>query len=595
MLDDGQMKNAIVIVAAVIVIALPFIFRKAPEAGVWREGDPVLVAVSPHNEAIRQEFADAFSRWHNEHYGKPVKIEWIAIGGTTEIMRYLSSEYVGSAQAWWRRQGRDWPEGGTDALLDGSFNPENPPADSDAAAIARWEAIRDLWVAFRGSDGTNAPSARIDIFFGGGTYDHGRAGSQGMLVDPWNGEGAPAGIFADENGNELIPEGLSGEIWRDKLYFGTVLSTFGICCNPDRLRDLGFEGSPRVWSDLADPRLAGNVGLTDPTKSGSVAKAFEMIVQSQCRIHMRNAGYDDATVEKYEAAIAAAHLPLGEMPEGVPAAYQDEVEKGWIEGISLIRRIGANARYFTDSASKVPIDVASGTAAAGIAIDFYGRFQEECSRSPAGESRMEYLTPHGGSSVSADPISLLRGAPHRELAVRFIEFVLGRDGQRLWNSRVGTPGGPTHYALRRLPIRRDFYPSDNEEWNAFAADVVANASDRVADPAVNPFVIAADFVYEPRWTARHFGIMRDLVRAMCLDSGDELRSAWIAIQKHGGPDANPEAIAVFEMLPDTPIELDWKSAITDYKSVSRMDRLRLWTSFFRRQYREAERLAAKGE
>ena len=586
------MKNALVIIAAVIVIALPFIFRKAPEAGAWRDGDPVLVAVSPHNEAIRQEFANAFSRWHQEKYGKPVRIDWISIGGTTEIMRYLASEYIGSAQAWWRRQGHEWPEGGADKLLDGWFDASNPPAGASAEELARWEAIRDLWKEFRATDDPQATSSRIDIFFGGGTYDHGAAATQGMLVDPWKGEGAPAGIFVDADGREIIPRGLSGEIWRDDLYFGTVLSTFGICCNPDRLRDLGFESLPRVWDDLADSRLIGNVGLTDPTKSGSVAKAFEMIVQYKMRAHIRAAGYDDDTVAKYEAAIASARLPLGEMPEGVPAEYQREVERGWVEGVNLIRRIGANARYFTDSASRVPIDVAGGSAAAGIAIDFYGRFQAESSRLASGESTMQYVTPRGGSSVSADPVSLLRGAPHRELAVRFIEFTLGREGQRLWNSRVGTPGGPERYALRRLPIRRDFYPlPDNPaEWNENAAKAVENASDAVADPTVNPFVIAADFVYEPRWTAKHFGILRDIVRAMCLDSGNELRASWCAIQKAGGPDANPEAVAVFERLPDEPVELNWKTAISDYKQVSRMDRLRVWTAFFRRQYDEAKRL-----
>lgn len=584
------MKNALVILAAVVVIALPFIFRAPPEATEWREGDPVLVAVSPHNEAIRQEFADAFSKWHAERHGRPVRIEWISIGGTTEIMRYLASEYIGSAQAWWRRQGRKWPEGGADSLLDGSFDPSKPPAGATGDDLRRWEELRDLWVAFREADDPQAACSRIDVFFGGGTYDHGRAAAQGMLVDPWEGNGAPPGIFADADGNEIVPHDLSGEIWRDDLYFGAVVSTFGICCNPDRLRDLGFDGLPKVWADLADPRLSGNVGLTDPTKSGSVAKAFEMIVQSQCRIHMRAAGFDDATVERYEKAIADARLPHGVMPEGVPQEYQDEVEKGWLEGVNLIRRIGANARYFTDSAGRVPIDVASGAAAAGVAIDFYGRFQEECSRSPDGVSRMVYVTPRGGSSVSADPISLLRGAPHRELAVRFIEFVLGREGQRLWNSRVGTDGGPRHYALRRLPIRRDFYPSEIAEWNSNAMAAAENASDNVTDPSVNPYVIAADFVYEPRWTSRHFGILRDLVRAMCLDSGDELRASWRAIQRAGGPEANPEAIAAFEALPDSPLPLDWRSAITDYRDVSRMDRLREWTAFFRRQYGEARRL-----
>ena len=107
-----------------------------------------------------------------------------------------------------------------------------------------------------------------------------------------------------------------------------------------------------------------------------------------------------------------------------------------------MRRIGANARYFTDSASKVPIDVSTGDAAAGLAIDFYGRYQAETSKAPDGAYRMQYVTPEGGSSVSADPISLLRGAPHRELAVRFIEFVLAPEGQRLWTYAPGTRGGP---------------------------------------------------------------------------------------------------------------------------------------------------------
>ena len=143
----------------------------------------------------------------------------------------------------------------------------------------------------------------------------------------------------------------------------------------------------------------------------------------------------------------------------MPEAYQKAVSAGWLEGLRLVRRIGANARYFTDSSGKVPVDVASGAAAAGIAIDFFGRLQAEESAVRDGRHVMGYVTPIGESSVSADPVSLLRGAPHRELAVRFIEYVLSEDGQKLWDYRVGTEGGPDRFALRRLPIRRTFYPS----------------------------------------------------------------------------------------------------------------------------------------
>jgi iron(III) transport system substrate-binding protein len=239
---------------------------------------------------------------------------------------------------------------------------------------------------------------------------------------------------------------------------------------------LGITNPPQAWADLADPRYFGNVGVTDPTKSGSVAKAFEMIIQQACRETVTAAGFIDDEIAGWEAAIAKARLPAGQLPDGVPVAYQEAVARGWCDGINRVRLIGANARYFTDSAGKVPIDVGMGATAVGIAIDFYGRFQSEYTRGADGEPRMRYLTPVGGSSVSADPISLLRGAPNRELAVRFITFCLGEEGQKLWNYRVGEPGGPHRYALRRLPIRRDFYPGEDPAFEAAALAHGAHAA-----------------------------------------------------------------------------------------------------------------------
>ena len=58
-----------------------------------------------------------------------------------------------------------------------------------------------------------------------------------------------------------------------------------------------------------------------------------------------------------------------------PVSYQDAIEQGWIDGVRLMQRIGANARYFTDTSTKIPVDVSMGNAAAGLAIDFYGRYQ----------------------------------------------------------------------------------------------------------------------------------------------------------------------------------------------------------------------------
>jgi ABC-type Fe3+ transport system substrate-binding protein len=374
-----------------------------------------------------------------------------------------------------------------------------------------------------------------------------------------------------------------------------VLSSFGICSNPDRLRDFSIGVPPAAWRDLADPRLFGQVGLADPTKSGSVAKAYEMIVHEQIWQAVLAAGFTRAQAASNEVAIAAARLPPGRLPPEVPAAYQAAVERGWLEGVNLLRRIGANAHYFTDSAGKVPMDVCSGVVSAGVVIDSYGRFQAASERAPDGRERMLFLTPAGGSSLSADPISLLRGAPHRELAVRFIAFCLTPEGQKLWNFRPGTPGGPRQFALRRLPIRRDFYPPDDPAAPSVCAAQQAYTADNLADPTVNPYALAAQFTYHARWTAAHFGLQRDLVRAMCLDSGDELRAAWKAILAHGGPERNPRAMALLLAMPARPVPLDWRTAITDYKTMERLACLREWTAIFRRNYAAAQAAAEAGE
>ena len=56
-----------------------------------------------------------------------------------------------------------------------------------------------------------------------------------------------------------------------------------------------------------------------------------------------------------------------------PEPREAAIARGWEAGLQLLIRMAANSRYFTDSASKIPHDVAQGNAAAGMCIDFYGR------------------------------------------------------------------------------------------------------------------------------------------------------------------------------------------------------------------------------
>ncbi|NCA82862.1 MAG: extracellular solute-binding protein [Opitutae bacterium] len=582
-----MMRNLSILLVLAAVVALPFAFRQEPGVREWKEGDPVLVIITPMNEAIRHEYALAFSRWHAENFGAPVKVDWRNIGGSTEISRYLTSEFTSSFRAWWTGQGKPWRSDGGAIILNRSFDPAKKP---EGVGDADWAQQAELFRAFRETDDPQAFSSRIDMYFGGGAYDGDNATRQGLLVPAWGPGEIPPGLIATAAGEELIPTGMSGETWRTPTWYGTTLSTFGICYNRDRLAAQELEREPAQWGDLDDPRWRGTLGLADPTKSGSIAKAFETIVQVECRKAVEAAGFGPA-VDEYEARIAAAKLPPGVLPEGIPVDYQMAVEVGWEAGLQLIQLIGANARYFTDSASKVPLDVGMGNAAAGLAIDFYGRFEAQISNGGRAGESMAYVTPRGESGVSADPISLLRGAPHREVARRFIEFLLGEEGQQLWCYRVGAPGGPQKYALQRFPIRRDFYPSENPAFQAAYERHRAHTTDDLGAPTLDAYRLAEEYVYRPRWTAGYFGLFRDLIRAMCMDSGVELRAAWKAICDAGGPEACPRAMAALQRLPQAPEPLTWVSGLAMGKKYDRLDLLREWTIQFRAQYAEAARLA----
>jgi spermidine/putrescine-binding protein len=325
---------------------------------------------------------------------------------------------------------------------------------------------------------------------------------------------------------------------------GTCLASFGICYNTDSLARLGIAQPPAEWADLADPRYANELALADPTQSGSVAKAFEMLLQQQI-------------------AEAGGKLP-----------------QGWLRGMQLIQRISANARYFTDGATEIPYSVQAGDAAAGMCIDFYGRFESEAVRRPDGTSRLVYVTPRDGSSTGADPIGLFRGAPHPDLAREFIDFTMSQEGQKLWCFRTGTPGGPEKYTLRRLPIRPDLYAP---QWRQYEAD-----------PGVNPFSQSTGFVYQPKWTGSLFGVISFVVRTTFIDPHDELRDAWQALIAANFP---PQAAAAFSDMS----AIDYTQAsgpIHDaLRSPNKLDQVamaRTLDEHFREQYRRAASLARQG-
>ncbi len=537
-------KNIALLTILAAILVLPFALREAAVA--TGPADDTLVVITPHNEAIRREFARAFSEWRAARTGRTAAIDWRTIGGTSEIARYLEGEYTAAFRDHWTNDlGRPWS-----LVVQSSFANGRLPVDAPPEA-------REARAAFLASD----VGCGIDLFFGGGAYDFIVQARAGRLVD--------SGVVAAHPewfNDDVIPLRHAGDDYRDAdgRWIGVVLSSFGIIVNHDELARLGLP-VPTGWADLADPRYAGSVALADPTKSGSMNKAFENVIQQRIHAVMR-ARVDNARFAD-EASRRAA----------VSAAIAD----GWADGLRLLQRISANARYFTDSAQKVPIDVAAGNCAAGMCIDFYGRQQAEALLRRGGTTRVSYVSPAGGTAYSVDPIGLLRGAPNPELARDFIEFTVSPEGQRLWNQRPGTPGGPADYALRRLPVRKDAYTEPG-------VDALRS------DPDEKPYAIEDPLVYHPEWTGGLFGELRFIIKVMCIDPHEELVAAWRAVEAAGRP---PEALAKVSdvsVVDHAMASGRIKDALRARDKVAEIHLAKELGEHFRAQYREVVDLARAG-
>jgi iron(III) transport system substrate-binding protein len=527
-----------------LIMALPLWMRKAAEE-IDLSADQ-LVIVSPHNEAIRFEFEQGFRRYYHERTGRKLSIDWRATGGTSEIVRYVNSAFTANFRDYWIRElGKSW----SDAV-------ERSYADRRLQAADEGYEAREAFLASNVGIG-------IDLFFGGGQYDLHKQAQIGTLIPCGLRERMPELFTGAE---PLLPWAMGGETWADEKdrYYGVCFSSFGICQNLDRLAALGFEvagenGPLRSWRDLADTRLLGQIGLADPSKSGSINKCFEMLVQREMQDYM--AAHGDA--------LASGTL-----------SQSEALDAAWLEAMTLIKQIGGNAAYLTFSASQVPVDTARGQIAAGMCIDFYGRSQAEWEEKHVGRKTMLYHTPEAASSVSADPIGLFRGAPNPERARMFIDYVMSSEGQQLWNYLPGTPGGPQKYSLQRLPVRRDLYSPEHRQF--------------MSAPEASPYELAQAFTYQGAWTGPLFDLLRTSVRVMVIDCQDELKGAWQAIVAAGGPNALPEAMAAFRELPFAHHEArEVSQLLRDAESQTRTTRD--WALFFRHSYGRARALAEQGK
>ena len=364
-----------------------------------------------------------------------------------------------------------------------------------------------------------------DLFFGGGDYEHGNLarGIDGTaLTVPVQ---LPPGML-----EQVYPQPTIGSepLYHPQLrWVGVVLASFGIVYNRDVLQQVLDLPEPQQWQDLADPRYRNWIALADPAHAGSIAATYNIILR----------------------------------------------RRGWEEGWKVLRRIFANARYFSASASKVPVDVSAGQTAAGMCIDFYGRFQAGA----VGGRRVGYIDPKYATAINADPISILRGAPQRELANQFVVWLLSRPAQNLWQLRRDTAGGPEKFELRRQPVRRDVYNDPQTD----------NWTDRI-----NPYGDARPFSDD---VPNYYVAVAPVAHAMAIDIHDDLRAAWGVINSEGDPAKKQAMQTLFDAMPhdlqahaDRDFMQQFMKRRDDEKQFLE-DRL-AWTMFFRDNYRQIVRM-----
>jgi ABC-type Fe3+ transport system substrate-binding protein len=359
----------------------------------------------------------------------------------------------------------------------------------------------------RAKFGANPKTANVDLFWGGGTATFLELHSEGFL-DTYR---LPASLKGQ------IPETAAGIPLYDKTqtWYASAMSSFGVFYNKKILK---FDKlpEPKTWLDLGNPVYRNNISLTDPRRSGSANTMNAILIQTN----------------------------------------------GWDKGWELLTAIAGNARSFTHTSTDPIKAVVAGDVALAMVIDFYALAKI----GDIGPENLGFALPQGQTVLDPDPIALLKGAPNRQVAERFIEFVLSVEGQKLLVLPKGVPGGPKKSSLGRMAANVKAY----EETEGKRID------------AFNPFKQQGFVVLNLDKATKLQRVFNDMVGALLVDTHDDLKKAWGRVPKGGKVD--PAKLAALGKPPITEAEFNqlvdkWDDEVLRNKTINS------WVAAARQKYR----------
>ncbi|EWM49322.1 bacterial extracellular solute-binding family protein [Bordetella holmesii 70147] len=179
--------------------------------------------------------------------------------------------------------------------------------------------------------------------------------------------------------NKAVPDKIGNYPINDPsgLYMGQALTGYGIMYNTRYIKANKLP-APVEWKDLLAAQWFGHVGITAPSRSGTMHLTVETILQGE----------------------------------------------GWDKGWQTILRMSGNSSAVTERSFGVPDGVNNGQFGAGPVIDFFG-LSSKYSKFP-----VEFVYPSETSIVPAN-IALIDGAKNAEEGKKFIAFTLSQAGQEL--------------------------------------------------------------------------------------------------------------------------------------------------------------------
>ena len=161
------------------------------------------------------------------------------------------------------------------------------------------------------------------------------------------------------------------------FYLGQALAGYGIMYNTRYLKANKLQ-APVAWTDLLGPQWFGHVGITAPSRSGTMHLTVETILQAE----------------------------------------------GWDKGWNTLLRMAGNSSSVTERSFGVPDGVDNGQFGAGPVIDFFG-LSGKYSGFP-----VEFVYPAETAIVPAN-IALVEGARNTDEGRKFITYTLSQAGQEI--------------------------------------------------------------------------------------------------------------------------------------------------------------------